>query len=132
MVATDVSETALARARARGGTAPIVWLRDDAMRSALAGAMDVIVDRGTLHTLPPAQRASYVSGLTTRTRPGSIVILTVHTPPGDPRVRSYPMNAGELAALFDDRFETIATQAGAFAGRLSPAPACVTVVLRRR
>ena len=51
MVATDISEAALALARARDPASDIVWLRDDACATALAGPFDVVVDRGVLHVL---------------------------------------------------------------------------------
>jgi 2-polyprenyl-3-methyl-5-hydroxy-6-metoxy-1,4-benzoquinol methylase len=130
VVATDVSETALARASARS-EASIVWVHDDVLKSAIRGSFDVIVDRGTLHTLVPSQRAIYAREITARTRPGSLVLVTVHTPPGDERVRTYPMSAAEIRALFGAAFEPVAETVGTFAGTLRPAPACVTVVLRR-
>jgi 3-polyprenyl-4-hydroxybenzoate decarboxylase len=131
VIATDVSDTALERARGRAGEAPIVWLRDDVTESALRGAMDVIVDRGTLHTLAFDRRDAYASTITERTRTGSLVLVTTHTP-GDLRVRSHPMTADAIAALFGDRFERVAVAAGTFSGALDPAPPCVTVALRRR
>lgn len=132
VVASDVSATALARAQARAGEAPITWLRDDATTSALSGTVDVVVDRGTLHTLPRTRRDAYAAQLRARTRPGSIVIVTVHAPPGDPRVRAHPMSAEDVAVLLGPSFETVETVTGTFAGRLEPAPASLTIVLRRR
>lgn len=132
VVATDLSGTALARARARAADAKIVWVRDDVTSSALATEFDVVVDRGTLHTLAPGLRAAYAAQITTRTRPGSIAILTVHTPPSDARVHSHPMSSTEVAALFGERFELLESVSGTFGGALSPAPACATCVLRRR
>ncbi len=132
VVATDLSETALRRAGARAPGAQVVWMRDDVTASALIGEMDVIVDRGTLHTLPLAQRAAYASGIAARTRAGSIVIVTVHTPPGDARVRAHTMSAEEIASTLGPRFELLESVVGTFAGSLVPAPPSVTSVFRRR
>ena len=122
VVATDVSDTALERARARGDGADVVWLRDDITASALRHDFDVVVDRGTLHTLSIAQRARYVETIASRMRSLSIAIVTTQVG---------MMNEAELTATFGPRFEVVATVHGAFAGSLTPAPASVTLVLRR-
>lgn len=132
VVATDVSPTALERARSRAAGARIVWLRDDVTASALASEFDVVVDRGTLHTLPPASRAAYVETLAARSRPGTILLVTVHTPPADPRAPSHPLERAEVQDLFGASFEPLLAVEGTFAGALTPGPACVTCVLRRR
>lgn len=131
VVATDVSETALARARERHGEAPIVWLRDDVTRSELRAAFDVVVDRGTLHGLSARDRSAYAASVRAATRPGAIVIVTVHAPPGDPRLSTQPMDEAALTALFDG-FEVVARELAPFAGTLVPPPTALTLVLRRR
>ena len=132
VVATDVSDTALARAAENAPDAAVLWVRDDVTASMLHGASDVVIDRGTLHTLPPASRPGYARTLARRTRTGSIAIITVHTPPGDSRVRTHPMSALDVATLLGPAFELVDGIEGTFAGRLDPAPPSVTCVLRRR
>lgn len=132
VVATDVSETALARARARHEGAPIVWLRDDVTRSELRTVFDVVVDRGTLHGLTARAKEAYVAAVRAATRPGALVIVTVHTPPGDPRLSTQPMDEPALVALFGDAFEPIAREIAPFVGALDPAPPALTLTLRRR
>lgn len=132
VLATDCSETALARARARPGSASVVWIRDDVTRSDLRTDVDVVVDRGTLHVLPPADRPAYAEALAARTRAGGIALVTVHTPPGDAQLASFPMTAEEVAAILAPAFELSSSVPGTFAGRRHPAPASVSCVLRRR
>ena len=80
VVATDVSEVALARAR-RGddrGNDDIVWVRDDVCASALAGPFDVIVDRATLHTLPAARVGAWAAGMLRLAAARATVIVKAH------------------------------------------------------
>ena len=129
VVATDVSETALARASARSNE--VVWICDDVTASRWSGVVDVVVDRGTLHTLGPERRGTYVDAIAAHTRSGSIVIVTTIAS-ADPRLRVHAMTSDEVTATFGERFEPIDRIEGSFHGRLTPAPASETTVLRRR
>lgn len=131
VVATDVSRTALARARARAGTLRITFLEDDVTRTALEASFDVVVDRGTLHSLPVAARAAYAESVLRCTRPGSVLLVKAHAPGGDARVLCHPISPEELVALFGDRMELAGKEPGVFQGTLTPPPAAVTTVLRR-
>jgi SAM-dependent methyltransferase/3-polyprenyl-4-hydroxybenzoate decarboxylase len=59
VVGADISDAALGLARARDRDDAVVWLRDDACASALAGPFDVVVDRGVLHVLPRDRAAAW-------------------------------------------------------------------------
>ena len=128
VVATDVSETALARASTRASD--VVWIADDVTASRWSGVVDVVVDRGTLHTLSPERREAYVDAIAAHTRSGSIVIVTTIAS-ADPRLSVHPMTSAEVAATFGERFDPIDRVEGTFDGRLVPPPASVTTVLRR-
>lgn len=80
VVATDVSETALQRARARAGAAPIVWLRDDICETALQGSFDVILDRGCLHVLASESLPRYANALARLCAPDGVVVIKTHAP----------------------------------------------------
>jgi hypothetical protein len=103
VVATDVSEVALARARADGGD--IVWVRDDICASALAGPFDVIVDRATFHTLPPARRAAWAAAIGRLAAEHAVVILKGHVDKlGDVRLAGFEVvedMAAELPGIAD-------------------------------
>jgi len=78
VVATDVSDVALARARDHAEGHDVVWLRDDICASALAGPFDVIVDRATLHALPADRRAAWAAAVMRLAAPHATVILKAH------------------------------------------------------
>jgi SAM-dependent methyltransferase len=75
VVATDISDVALARAR---DASDVVWLRDDICASALAGPFDVIVDRAVLHTLPASRVAAWAAAIERLAAPAATVIVKVH------------------------------------------------------
>lgn len=145
VVATDVSESALALAR--DGATPasgsmtrgarkaspdddIVWLRDDICTSGLVGPFDVIVDRATLHALSPLRAHAWAATVTRITRPGSIVIVKAHRDGVAPATRG--LSAQAIAALLPD-FAIVAEHAAELPGLVdATAIASVLVVLRRR
>ena len=76
VVATELSDVALALARARGGD--VIWLRDDICATALAGPFDVIVDRAVLHALPPGRARAWARSIARLAAPDAIVIVKCH------------------------------------------------------
>ena len=76
VVATDVSEVALARARRDGSD--VVWLRDDICASALTGPFDVIVDRAALHALPAGTVAAWAAAICRLAADHATVIVKAH------------------------------------------------------
>ena len=78
VVATDTSETALARARSEPGGEDIVWVRDDICASALQGPFDVIVDRAVMHALPAARVGAWAAAIQRLAAPGATVIVKAH------------------------------------------------------
>jgi SAM-dependent methyltransferase/3-polyprenyl-4-hydroxybenzoate decarboxylase len=100
VTATDVSPTALGRARERAGELPILFALDDVTTTRLAGPFDVAVDCGLLHCLPPAARAAYASAIATLVGPRGALLLVAHQP-GE-TVASHPLTASEVSALLPD------------------------------
>ncbi|MGZ3418881.1 MAG: flavoprotein [Polyangiales bacterium] len=80
VVATDVSEHALARAREADRDASVTWLRDDVTASSLRTRFDVVIDRGCLHALPAHARAAWAKTVRATTHAGSLVLVVAHGP----------------------------------------------------
>ena len=78
VVATDTSETALARARSEPGGDDVVWVRDDICASALQGPFDVIVDRAVMHVLPAPRVGAWAAAIRRLAAPGATVIVKAH------------------------------------------------------
>jgi SAM-dependent methyltransferase/3-polyprenyl-4-hydroxybenzoate decarboxylase len=103
VVATDISEVALARARDRAGSAgsgaAIVWLRDDITNSHLHGEFSVLLDRGCLHLLAPEQIDAYASTLARLAAPGGVLILKTHAPAEGHSRGTIPYDAARIEGL---------------------------------
>ncbi len=96
VVATEISATALGRARTAAGELPILFALDDVCASQLDGAFDVIVDRGVLHCLPLDRRADYAATIHALARPGGTVLVVVHV---GGELATHPITADQLATL---------------------------------
>jgi 2-polyprenyl-3-methyl-5-hydroxy-6-metoxy-1,4-benzoquinol methylase/3-polyprenyl-4-hydroxybenzoate decarboxylase len=130
VVATDVSESALAYARDLAPEDDVVWLRDDICASALVGPFDVIVDRASLHALSPLRAHAWAATLKRITRAGSVVVVKAHREGVPPATPGY--SAQSVAALLPD-FAVIAERDAELPGLADANPiASVLVVLRRR
>ena len=78
VTATDVSATALGRARERAGELPILFVLDDITQPRLDTQFDIAVDCGLLHCLPRAQWDAYARAVTMRVAIGGTLILVAH------------------------------------------------------
>lgn len=130
VVATDLAETALATARDAAGARDITWLVDDICATALLGPFDAIVDRATLHTLPPLRAQAWAASLRRLTAPGATVLVKAHREGIAGATTGY--TAADLAALLPD-FAIITERDAELPGitDVTPIPS-ILVVLRRR
>jgi 2-polyprenyl-3-methyl-5-hydroxy-6-metoxy-1,4-benzoquinol methylase/3-polyprenyl-4-hydroxybenzoate decarboxylase len=130
VVATDIAETALASARVAAGARDILWLRDDICATALLGPFDAIVDRATLHALPPVRAQAWAAAMRKLTAPGGTIIVKANRD-GIPDV-TIGYTATDIAALLPD-FAVITERDGELPGIMDDKPVPSTlVVLRRR
>lgn len=130
VVATDISDAALASAREQAGDRDIVWLRDDICATALIGPFDVIVDRATLHALPRPRAHAWAAAIKKLAAPGATLIVKAHRA-GVPNVTT-GWSAEVLAALLPD-FAVVAERDAELPGITNDRPIASTlVVLRRR
>jgi SAM-dependent methyltransferase len=132
VVATDISERAIAIGRSRAGARPILFLVDDARRTALRGAFDVALDRGLCHALPERDQAGYAASLAALLVPGGHLVLKCHaaSEPADHGTRRFA--EVDVAALFAGAFDLVRCTEGVFPGPRGHAPRALLCVLRRR
>lgn len=128
VVATDLSEVALAMARERAAAHPgIVWLRDDACASALSSTFDVIVDRASLHVLPRERAHAWAATVTRLCAPGGHLIVKTHRDTGV----TTGWTGAALAALLPG-FALVVEQAGELPGARDPTPVAATLAVFRK
>jgi 3-polyprenyl-4-hydroxybenzoate decarboxylase len=127
VVATDVSEVALALARTSSDH--VIWLRDDICASALAGPFDVIVDRASLHTLPRARMHAWATAMRRLVAKDGVVIIKSHRD-GVAGVTTGWTSAA-LAALLPD-FTIVSEHAAELPGvrDATPIPSLLVVLTR--
>jgi 2-polyprenyl-3-methyl-5-hydroxy-6-metoxy-1,4-benzoquinol methylase/3-polyprenyl-4-hydroxybenzoate decarboxylase len=134
VVATDVSDTVLARAAARANGAPVTWLRDDMTRSTLAARFHVLVDRACLGVIPPERTAAYVASLSRLAGPGATLLLKTLDPSAPAHLVARRFSADEVRATFAPAFELVEAVPSTLPGPAGPAsaPPALFCILRRR
>jgi SAM-dependent methyltransferase/3-polyprenyl-4-hydroxybenzoate decarboxylase len=130
VVATDISEVALSRARDRAGSATVVWLHDDITNSRLHGEFAMLIDRGCLHLLAPEQIDAYARTLLRLTAPGSMLLIKAHAPSEGASRGTIPYDAARIERLFGPDFVLDSDTPSSIPGP-SSAPSARLFVLRR-
>jgi len=135
VVATDISPTAIAKAKAlaRKHRVTIDFRVDNVLNSELGGGfVDAIVDRGTFHVLPPEARPVYVLAVRRILRPGGLLFLKTFSDkePGDEG--PYRLSPGELRGYFREGFDVLSIEDTTFQGTIEPAPRALFATFRRR
>lgn len=130
VVATDLSPTALIRARARTGTLPITWLRDDITDSRLESSFGVVLDRGCLHHLAPVEVPRWAHAVTRLVRPGGILIVKGDAPAAPATRDTRRIDSHGLAQLLAPAFALVASRDARFRSGDEAVPAVITVLRR--
>jgi len=135
VVATDISETAVrkGRALAKDVGVRIDFRVDNILDSTLGDALvDVIMDRGTFHVLPPEARPVYVRQVRRILRPGGLLFLKTFSDKEPRDEGPYRLSPGELRAYFKEGFDALSIEDTVFSGTVSQAPRALFAVFRRR
>ena len=77
-----------------------MFVHDDFLASKLNSHFDVVLDRGTFHTLPASARASYTKSIGRLTGPGSIFVVFHDSKEADGRFATMRMPPEELEGVF--------------------------------
>jgi SAM-dependent methyltransferase/3-polyprenyl-4-hydroxybenzoate decarboxylase len=131
VVATDISEAALATARRRANGLPITWVLDDATHTHVWGQFDVAVDRGCLHCLPRSAWPEYAAAASRWIARRGRLLLKLHAPEEGGRHGTHPASADEIGALFGGDFSVAKVTPSVFDGTLRPSPRALLAVLVR-
>ena len=132
VVATDISATALTRARERAGAASsIVWMCDDIARTRLQGHFEVLLDRGCFHLLAPEQIDGYAHAVAGLAAPGGVLLLKTHALGEADSRGTTPYDALRIERLFGTWFSLESDVASSLPGP-GVTPHARLFVLRRR
>lgn len=132
---TDISPSAIrkAKAAARKAGLSIGFRVDDILDSKLeAGLVDLIVDRGVFHVLPPEKRSVYVDTVHRVLRPDGWLLLKCFSDKEPGTYGPYRIPAKELRSYFHRAFEVVSIVDSVFDGPLTSTPKALFATFRRR
>jgi 2-polyprenyl-3-methyl-5-hydroxy-6-metoxy-1,4-benzoquinol methylase len=134
VIATDISPSAIkkAKAAAKAAGVDIDFRVDDILRSKLgANLVDVILDRGVFHVLPPEQRHIYVDTVHRVLRPRGFLLLKCFSDKEPGTYGPYRIAAKELRGYVREKFEIVVVVDTVFDGTLKPNPKALFATFRR-
>ena len=134
VIGTDISPSAIRKAKAASKAAglKIEFRVDDILRSKLEESLvDVIVDRGVFHVLPPEKRSVYVETVHRILRPQGWLLLKCFSDKEPGTYGPYRIAAKELRAHFRGTFEIVSVIDTVFDGTLKPRPKALFATFRR-
>jgi cyclopropane fatty-acyl-phospholipid synthase-like methyltransferase len=135
VVGTDISPSAIKKAKASAKAAglSIEFRVDDILKSKLeANLVDLIVDRGVFHVLPPEKRPTYVATVHRVLRPNGWLLLKCFSDKEPGTYGPYRIAAKELRGYFQGKFEVQSIRDTVFQGTLEPYPRALFATFRRR
>lgn len=135
VLGTDISPSAIKKAKASAKAAglAIEFRVDDILKSKLeSDLVEVIVDRGVFHVLPPERRHAYVETVNRVLRPGGWLFLKCFSDKEPGTYGPYRIAAKELRGYFREAFEIVSVADTVFQGTLEENPKALFAIFRRR
>jgi len=135
VLGTDISPSAIRKAKAAAKAAglTIEFRVDDILKSRLGtDLVDVIVDRGVFHVLPPEKRNVYVETVHRVLRPAGWLLLKCFSDKEPGTFGPYRISAKELRGYFRETFDILSIVDTVFDGTLKPNPRALFATLRRQ
>ena len=135
VIGTDISPSAIRKAEsaAKAAGLAIEFRVDDILRSKLeTNLVDVIVDRGVFHVLPPEKRPVYVETVHRVLRPKGRLFLKCFSDKEPGTFGPYRIPAKDLRREFRERFAIVSIVETVFHGTLTPNPKALFATFRRR
>ena len=134
VIGTDISPSAIKKAKAAAKAAGLaIELRvDDILTSKLSASLvDVIMDRGVFHVLPPEKRSVYVDAVHRILRPHGWLLLKCFSDKQPGTFGPYRISSKELRGYFAKKFEILSIADSTFQGTLKPNPKTLFATFRR-
>ena len=134
VVGSDISPSAIKKAKAAAKAAglTIEFRVDDILTSKLEpDLVDVIMDRGVFHVLPPDKRSAYVDTVRRILRPKGWLLLKCFSDKEPGTFGPYRIAAKELRGYFIEKFEILSIANTTFEGTLNPNPKALFATFRR-
>jgi 2-polyprenyl-3-methyl-5-hydroxy-6-metoxy-1,4-benzoquinol methylase len=130
---TDLSDTAIRKARIRAGEAglEVDFRQDDVLDSTIETVFDLVFDRGLFHTLPPDMRRDYVDHIHDLIRPGGYLFVKCFHYHETMEPGPYRFSPEELKDYFSGPFDIVSIEETVFQGTLDPPPKAFFVSMQK-
>ncbi len=132
VTATDISPTAieLAKTHARQKKAEVNFLIDDIRNSKIEGTFDLIVDRGTFHTLHSEERDAYVEKIHDLLKPDGYFFLKTYSTKEEMWKGPYRYDHEKLRSYFEKKFKILVIVDTEFEGTIDYYPMALFSVMQ--
>ncbi len=133
VTATDISATAIAKARrrARKKGLAIEFCEDDILRSTIEERFDLVLDRGCFHVLAPRDRTRYIRAVAPLVAPGGHLFLKCFSHRETREEGPYRFTPAQVRELFGSRFSILSIEETVYQGTLDPLPKALFCVLEK-
>jgi len=133
VTATDISATAIAKARrrARKKGLAIEFREDDIVRSTIEERFDLVLDRGCFHVLAPRDRTRYIRAVAPLVAPGGHLFLKCFSHRETREEGPYRFTPAQVRELFGSRFSILSIEETVYQGTLDPLPKALFCVLEK-
>ncbi len=131
VTASDISESALQKAKIRAQKLPINWIQDDILKPKLKNSFDLIIDRGCFHIFAPSKRKIYIRNITRLLNKNGVLLLKCfsHLQPG--KIGPYRFKKDEIQKLFNKSLSVVSIQDSVYHGTLNPFPKALFCVIQK-
>ncbi|MEE9167876.1 MAG: class I SAM-dependent methyltransferase [Candidatus Neomarinimicrobiota bacterium] len=133
VTATDVSKTAVAKARARSlqKGVSVHFVHDDILKTGLEREFDFVFDRGCFHVLEPHDRPTYVETVHDLIRPEGFLFLKCFSrlEPGEEGPNRFSPH--EIREQFQSSFRVESVKESKFMGNRRPYPRALFCLIQR-
>ncbi|MGA7937696.1 MAG: class I SAM-dependent methyltransferase [Kovacikia sp.] len=133
VIATDLSETAIAQAAAKAHAkgVDISFKQDDILNSHLDRSFDLILDRGCFHVLSPDSRENYVQTVANLLKPNRYLCLKCFSHLENREEGPYRFTDTEIRQIFGHRFHLQSAAQTVYQGTLDPFPKALFCILKK-
>lgn len=134
VTATDLSETAIAKAKAiaQAKELEINFRQDDVLNSHLHDEFDFVFDRGCFHVLPPERRGDYVQMVKGLLKPGGYLFLKCFSYLETREEGPYRFRPEEIQQIFGQSFKVYSIAQTVYQGTLETFPQALFCTLEKQ
>ena len=133
VTATDISETAIEKARERASHERLIidFKQDDIVTTHLRRKFNLAFDRGCFHVLTPKKRPKYREMVSRLIKPGGYLFLKCFSYKEPGESGPYRFKPEEIEKTFWSQFEILSIRDTQFKGNRKPNPKALFCVMRK-